>query len=143
MPTPVIRQLKRWIQPPEDAVVILDAPPGASCSVVETLRRSDYVILVTEPTPFGLHDLKQMVGILQDMKLPAGVIINRANGSFQLLDKYCESNHLDILMSIPYSRQIAEGVARGNTLAVIHPEYLETFRQVYEKIRIFNSSHGL
>ena len=71
MSTPIIRQLKRWESPSKGDTIILDAPPGASCSVVETLRRCDFALLVTEPTPFGLHDLKQMLGILRDMNIPA------------------------------------------------------------------------
>ncbi len=142
MPTPVIRQLKHQARPPEDAVVLLDAPPGASCSVVETLRGSDAVILVTEPTPFGLHDLKQMAGILQDMQLPAWVIVNRVNGPFPELEGYCNSNGLQILMRIPYSRKIAEGVARGNTLCKIHPEYVPAFQKICQTIGLSRPAEG-
>ena len=132
MATPIIRQLKRHEQPPDTAVVILDAPPGASCSVVETLRGCDYALLVTEPTPFGLHDLKQMQGIVQEMHIPAGVIINRVNGEYKELDDYLAEKNLPVLLRIPYDRRIAEGVARGKTLQQIYPEYRITLQVLYE-----------
>jgi MinD superfamily P-loop ATPase len=135
MPTPVIRQLKKLAQPSPDTIVILDAPPGASCSVVETLRGADFVLLVTEPTPFGLHDLKQMMGIIQAMHIPSGVIINRTNGTYLDLDDFCNSHHLPILMKIPYDRHIAEGVAMGQTLTEIYPEYALSFQQVFDQIQ--------
>ena len=135
MPTPVIRQLKKSAHPSPEAVVILDAPPGASCSVVETLRGADFILLVTEPTPFGLHDLTQMMGIVQAMGIPAGVIINRQNGSYTALDNFCLDNHLPVLMRIPFDRVIAEGVAQGKTLTEIYPEYVRLFRQVFARIK--------
>jgi len=136
MPTPIIRQLKKMERPVKGAVVILDAPPGASCSVVETLRGSDYVLLVTEPSPFGLHDLKQMVGIVKEMKIPGGVIINRNTGIYKPLVDFCANNHLPVLMNIPYDRLIAEGVAKGRTLVEIYPEYINSFQQIFEQISV-------
>lgn len=134
MPTPVIRQLKNLHAFSKDAIVILDAPPGASCPVVETLRRSDYILLVTEPTPFGLHDLKQMFGIVKEMGIPAAVIINRDNGVYQPLTDFCVDADLPILMRIPYERHIAEGLASGKTLVEIFPDYGNEFLQIFEEI---------
>jgi MinD superfamily P-loop ATPase len=135
MPTPVIRQLKRAYHPPDDSVIILDAPPGASCSVVETLHGVDYVILVTEPTPFGYHDLKQMLGILEDINIPAGIIINRVNSNYSPLYDVCNNYHLPILMQIPYDRLIAEGIAQGKTLVEIYPHYINSFLDIYNQIK--------
>lgn len=132
MPTPIIRQLKRLEKPVNISIAILDAPPGASCSVVETLRGSDYAVLVTEPTPFGLHDLKQMQGIVEEMKIPAGVIINRVNGEYKELDDYLAEKKLPVLLRIPYDRRIAEGVAQGKTLLDIYPEYQMTLQVLYD-----------
>ncbi len=132
MPTPIIRQLKRLEKPVNTSIAILDAPPGASCSVVETLRGSDYAVLVTEPTPFGLHDLKQMQGIVEEMKIPAGVIINRVNGEYKELDDYLAEKKLPVLLRIPYDRRIAEGVAQGKTLLDIYPEYQMTLQVLYD-----------
>lgn len=134
MSTPIIRQLKRWESPSKGDTIILDAPPGASCSVVETLRKCDFAILVTEPTPFGFHDLKQMVGIIEEMKIPAGLIINRDQALYQPLEVFCLEHNLPILMRIPYDRRIAEGVARGQTLIDIDPRYQEEFRKMTERV---------
>jgi MinD superfamily P-loop ATPase len=134
MPTPVIRQLKRQVHASEDAVILLDSPPGASCSVVETLRGSDFALLVSEPTPFGLHDLRQMLSIVQEMNLPAGVIINRENGSYPPIINCCEDYHVPVLMHIPFDRAIAQGVAQGKTLPEIYPMYKDTFCTVFDQI---------
>jgi MinD superfamily P-loop ATPase len=135
MPTPIIRQLKRWKQGAPDHIVILDAPPGASCSVVETVRGSDFVLLVTEPTPFGLHDLKQMVGILREMGITAGVVINRDGIGDGALEAYCNTENLPILLRIPFDRAIAEGTAKGQTLIDIYPVFERIFQQVLKRIQ--------
>jgi MinD superfamily P-loop ATPase len=136
MPTPIIRQLKKLIGPlPPESIDILDAPPGASCSVVETLRDVDYVLLVTEPTPFGLHDLKQLVGILYEMNIPAGVIINRQGIGDGEIEAFCQAANLPIVFRIPFDRSIAEGIAQGKTLLDIHPEYKALFQQLVKRIR--------
>lgn len=128
---PVIRQLKQWAIPPEGSnrPVILDAPPGAACPVVETLRGADAVLLVTEPTPFGLHDLRAAVQVSREveasrgMSLPIAVVINRAGVGDAGVEAYCAAEGIPILLRIPLERAIAEGVARGETLVSIHPEY--------------------
>ncbi len=135
MPTPIIRQLKKLAGVSEGCLDILDAPPGASCSVVETLRGTDFAILVTEPTPFGLHDLKQIVGILKDMNIPGGVVINRDGIGDEAIDSYCLNENLPILLRIPFDRRIAEGVAKGETLLDIHPEYRQVFFELFRRIR--------
>ena len=135
MPTPVIRQLKKLSHPSSGSIDILDAPPGASCSVVETLRGVDYVLLVTEPTPFGLHDLKQIVGILREMDISAGVIINRNGIGDNAVAMYCLAEKLPILLSIPFDRQIAEGISKGKTLVDIFPEYLAIFQQLISRMQ--------
>ncbi len=85
MAVPVIRQLKKWAIPQPGQLVIRDAPPGTSCPVVETVRGSDYLLLVTEPTPFGLHDLHLAVQVAKELGIPAGVIVNRENRPFPIL----------------------------------------------------------
>jgi len=135
MPTPVIRQLKRWLVLQEDAVTIYDSPPGASCSVVETLRGVDFVILVTEPTPFGLHDLKQIIGILNDLKIPSGVVINRDGIGEPIIEEYLLQKNIPILMRIPFSTIYAAGIAAGKTLVEIEPDLKQRFLQMYETIK--------
>jgi MinD superfamily P-loop ATPase len=134
MAVPVIRQLKKWAIAQPGQVVIRDAPPGTSCPVVETIRGSDYLLLVTEPTPFGLHDLRLAIQVAVELGLPAGVIINRANGSYPDLEAFCAAQQLPVLLRIPFERTIAEGVAQGNTLVEIHPEYGHDFRGIFRHI---------
>jgi MinD superfamily P-loop ATPase len=138
MPTPIIRQLKKRVQPSGEILDILDAPPGASCSVVETLRGVDYVLLVTEPTPFGLHDLKQMVAIVREMHIPAGVVINRDGIGDHCVEAFCTAENLPVVLRIPFEREIAAGLAKGQTLLDIHPQYLAVFRElvghIYEEV---------
>jgi MinD superfamily P-loop ATPase len=134
MAVPVIRQLKQWSQPAPGQVVLHDSPPGTSCPVVETMRGSDYLLLVTEPTPFGLHDLRLAAQVAGELGIPAGVIINRENGCYPDLEEYCQEQHLPVLLRIPFERMIAEGVAQGKTLVEIHPEYGDRFRRMFTYI---------
>lgn len=135
MPTPVIRQLKRLLPPPQDeTIVILDAPPGASCAVVETLRGTDFVLLVSEPTPFGLHDLKQMLAILEEMKIPCGIVINRDGMGDGKMDSFLAEAGLPVLMRIPYDRRLAAGLAAGNTLVGLIPRFDEQMSALYGRI---------
>jgi len=134
MAVPIIRQLKKWAIPQPEQVVMRDAPPGASCPVVETVRGSDYLLLVTEPTPFGLHDLRLAAQVAIELGIPAGVVINKENGSYHTLDAFCDEKHLQVLMRIPFERTIAEGVAQGKTLLEIHPEYSDRFQRIFEEI---------
>jgi MinD superfamily P-loop ATPase len=134
MAVPVIRQLKKWEVLPVSRVVIVDVPPGTSCPVVEAVRGSDYLVLVTEPTPFGLHDLKLAAQIAHELKLPAGVVINRDGTGSTAVDEFCASEGLPILLRIPFERAIAEGIAEGQTLVDIHPAYAALFRQMFAQI---------
>ncbi len=134
MPTPIIRQLKKWKTPPAQALTLLDAPPGASCSVVETLRGADFALLVTEPTPFGLHDLKQMLGIVDDMHIPCGVVINREGIGNDQVDKFLAEKQIPVLLRVPFSKELAEGIAAGQTLVDILPDYRQKLQQLFEEI---------
>lgn len=132
MPTPIIRQLKHFASE-QDELTILDSPPGASCSVVATINDADFVILVTEPTPFGLHDLKQMLGILEKTKSPAGVIINRDGIGDGEMGAFLTGTPYPIMMRIPYEREIAAGLAAGRPLIDIKPAYKNTFKTMFNK----------
>lgn len=137
MAVPVISQLKRWVIPPaaSDRPVILDAPPGNACPVVEVMHGADFVLLVTEPTPFGLHDLKQAVEVARgEMGLPVGVIVNREGVGDRGVDTYCESEDVPILMRIPIERRIAEAYSDGVPLVEALPAYRERFRSLYTDI---------
>jgi MinD superfamily P-loop ATPase len=138
MAVPVIRRLKRWAIP-EDAgrrAVILDAPPGTSCPVVETMRGADFVLMVTEPTPFGLHDLRLGVEVARDeLGLPVGVVINRHGVGDQGVETYCAAEGIPILMRIPFDRRIAEGYSDGHPLVETLPAYREKFAALYRTMR--------
>ncbi len=134
MAVPIIRELQRQVAPLPGQTVILDAPPGTSCPVVATMRAADYLLLVTEPTPFGLHDLKLAAQVAAELNLPAGVIVNRDNGSFPDLEQFCASSGLPILMRIPFGREIAAGIAQGKTLIDIQPGYADAFRALFHRI---------
>jgi MinD superfamily P-loop ATPase len=102
--------------------------------VVAAVRGADFLLLVTEPTPFGLHDLRLAAQIARELEIPAGVVINRENGRFADLESFCEAEHLPILMRIPFERAIAEGIARGQALVEIRPEYQERFQEMFAQI---------
>lgn len=137
MAAPVIRQLKEWVVPSDawDRPVILDAPPGTSCSVVETIRGADFVLLVTEPTPFGLHDLRLAVELAREgLGLPVGVVINRDGVGDRQVEEYCAAAGIPVLLRIPHDRRIAEAYSDGKPLVVAHPEYRERFRALAAEI---------
>jgi MinD superfamily P-loop ATPase len=130
---PVIRELKRRIN--SDGLVILDASPGTSCPVVEAMKGADFVLLVTEPTPFGLHDLRLTVEVARDeLGLPVGVVINRDGIGDEKVEAYCQSEGIPILMRIPFDRRIAEVYSEGGLVIEALPEYRAKFTQLYLRI---------
>jgi MinD superfamily P-loop ATPase len=134
MAVPIIRQLKKWLPAGSDQTLIIDASPGTTCPVVEAMREADFVLLVTEPTPFGLHDLRLAVQVARELNLPAGVVINRDGVGDSGVDDYCRQEDLPVLMRIPLDPAIAEGIARGRPLIDIRPEYAPRFRDLYAQI---------
>ena len=134
MAVPVIRQLKHWEPFPNGEVVIRDVSPGTSCPVVESIRGADFVILVTEPTPFGLHDLRLAAQLTRELDLPAGVIVNRDGVGDVGVDETCRQEGLPIMMRIPLDRRIGEAIARGVTIVESFPEYVPHFQELYDRI---------
>jgi MinD superfamily P-loop ATPase len=143
MAVPIIRQLKkrhlenqgRGSDDRHESVVLLDASPGTSCPVVETMRGADFVLLVTEPTPFGLHDLRLTVQVARDeLGLPVGVVINRDGVGDKGVDAYCATEGIPILMRIPLDRRIAEAISGGKALVEARPEYRGLFQELFEQI---------
>ncbi len=134
MAVPVIHGVKEWPDPDDGRITILDAPPGTSCPMVETVMGTDFVILVTEPTPAGLHDLELAVEAVEELTIPMGVVINRDGIGNQGVEEFCARKELPVLLRIPFSRKIAEGIARGKTLVELHPAYRELFREMIRKI---------
>ena len=146
MAVPIIRALKKWSifpdhenGPDRDAkdtlrTVILDAPPGTTCPAVEAVKGSDFVLLVTEPTPFGLHDLRLMAEVISELEIPAGVVINRDGTGYDETERFCEDADLPVMLRIPFDRRIAEGTARRKPLISICPEYEGQLFELYGSI---------
>jgi len=132
MSPPLIKEVKAAAGKVD--LVISDAPPGTSCPVVESIRNSDYVLLVTEPTPFGLNDLKLAVEMVRAVKLPFGVVVNRADIGDRRTHAYCEANGIKILAEIPDDRGIAEAYSRGEMACEAIPEHVALFEQLLEDI---------
>jgi len=137
MAIPIIRQLKRWVIPPapDDRPIILDAPPGTACPVVESMRGADFVLMVTEPTPFGLHDLRMAVDVARgELGLPVGVVVNRDGVGDKGVDEYCAAEDIPILMRIPLDRRIAEAYSDGTPLVEVLPEYGKRFVELWQRM---------
>ncbi len=132
MATPIIGQLRARLD--ASKTVILDSPPGTSCPVIETVRGSDFCILVTEPTPFGLHDLQLAVETVRQLGVPFGVIINSAGIGDDAVEDYCRDEGIRLLMKIPWDRRIAEGYSRGEPVVTVIPDLKEQFQNVYAEI---------
>jgi MinD superfamily P-loop ATPase len=132
MAGPVIRAVKHQIN--GQPFVIIDVPPGTACPVVATLIGSDFCLLVTEPTPFGLYDLKLAVTVARQLGIPCGVVINRADIGDQGVETYCAAEQIPILMRIPNDRRIAEAYSRGGMLVEALPEYRPQFQALLEKV---------
>lgn len=133
MAVPVIKAVKKQIK--EGGNVILDSPPGISCPFVETVSGSDFCLLVTEPTPFGLHDLKIAVEVLKKVGVPFGVVVNRVGLGDKKVFEYCEKENIRILMEIPYERRIAELYSKGVPFSLEMPEWADKFQILYSKIK--------
>lgn len=129
---PVIRQVKRHAV--NGGLVIIDAPPGTSCPVVEAVKASDFCLLVTEPTPFGLNDVKLAVKTVRQLGILCGVIINRDGAGDSSVEEYCRHEAIPVLLSIPLDTEIARLYSRGITLVEGMPEWKVQFRQLYNAI---------
>jgi MinD superfamily P-loop ATPase len=126
----LIREVKKHIR--QDWLAILDVPPGTSCPVVEAVRDADFVLLVTEPTPFGLHDLKLAVELVRRLNLPFAVAINRDGIGNQDVEKYCQVKKIDIAFRLPDDRRIAEAYSSGRMIVDVLDNYRRQFLSVYD-----------
>jgi len=117
-----------------NGTVIIDVPPGTSCPVIEAVKGADFVLLVTEPTPFGLNDLELAVGMIRELKLPFAVAINRCDIGDDRVVRYCQQQDIEILLEIPNDRLVAEVYSQGIKIIDALPGYEERFLQLYQKI---------
>ena len=130
----LIKEVKSYIK--QDFLAILDVPPGTSCPVVEAVKGTDFVLLVTEPTPFGLNDLKLAVGLVREMNLSFAVAINRYGIGNEDVEKYCEAESIEIAMKLPDDRRIAEAYSSGQMIVEALPEYKNYFVQLVKMLEI-------
>ncbi|HAF07455.1 MAG: ATP-binding protein [bacterium] len=129
----VVREVKSRMN--KNKNVIIDSPPGASCPVIESVKNSDFSVLVTEPTPFGLHDLKIAISLLREMKIPFGVVVNRADIGDKKIYDYCKKEGIDILLEIPFERKIAELYSKGIPFVLEMAEWKEKFQKLFNTIK--------
>lgn len=133
MSPPLIRAVKKHVS--ENTDTIIDCPPGTSCPMVTAVKDADYVIMVTEPTPFGLHDLKLAVESVRQLGLRFGVVINRSDSGNDEVKDFCRTNGIPLLLEIPDRREIAEAYSRGITLADAMPEIKVMMQKLFDDIK--------
>ncbi|SKC63137.1 ATP-binding protein [Maledivibacter halophilus] len=131
MAVSIIDQLKKTIY---NKNAIIDCSPGSSCNVVKAIKDTDYAILVTEPTPFGLHDLKIAVELVKKMKIPFGVIVNRADEDSHIITSFCREYNITVLGQIPFDRRIAKLYSKGKLL-IEDEEYREMFYGIVKRLK--------
>ncbi len=136
----VVKELNRLIDP--KAVCIMDAAPGTGCPVVEAVADADVAVLVTEPTPFGLHDLKLAVGLALKLKIPTGIVVNRSDADSDLISDYAKEIGLPILGRIPFKREYAETYSKGRLIAETFPELQENLLSIFKNIQQLNGAEA-
>ncbi len=129
---PVIRRVKAHAG--QDRLVLLDAPPGTSCPVVAALKGAEFVLLVAEPTPFGLHDLRLIVDLVRTLELPFGVVINRVGIGDDRVHAFCDDEQIPVLLEIPEDRRIAIACSRGEIVVETLPEYRSVFEGLLNRV---------
>jgi MinD superfamily P-loop ATPase len=137
---PVIRAVKRLAH--KEGLTLIDAPPGTSCPVVAALKGSDFCLLVTEPTPFGLNDLKLAVGMVRELGIPFAVVINRSTLGDLRVERYCRQEKIPVLLKIPFDKRYAATYARGRCLVEDYPDWVPPFVGLWQEIERLVSQHA-
>jgi len=132
MSPPLIRAIKEYINPTR--TVIADTPPGTSCPVIESIKGSDFCILVTEPTPFGLYDLTLAVEVLRKLKIPFGIVINRSDIGDNKIYDYCKKENISVMMEIPFKKEIAVAYSKGIPLIEENRDYRDKFKELFKLV---------
>ncbi|MEA3328873.1 MAG: ATP-binding protein [Candidatus Omnitrophota bacterium] len=133
MAPPLIKAVKKHINPAR--VNIIDVPPGTSCPVITAIKKSDFCILVTEPTPFGLNDLILAVEVVRKLKIPFGIVVNRSDLGDRKTDNYCRRENIPIFMKIPFKKEIASCYSNGGAIVEFFPGYRQQFYKLFETIK--------
>lgn len=140
MSPPLIREVRAFTRP--EKLTIIDAPPGTSCPVIAAMKDTDFVLLVTEPTPFGLHDLKLAFEAVKILGIPCGLVINRSDMGDDKVKAYAREEGLPVLMEIPFDRSIAEAYSRGEPMVEAMPEWKAKFLDLEQDIRAIVNGQG-
>jgi len=133
MSPPLIVKVRSFTKP--DKFTIIDAPPGTSCPVIASMKDTDFILLVTEPTPFGLHDLKLAVGAVKMLNIPCGLVINRSDVGDNKVKDFAKKEGVSVLLEIPFDRNIAEAYSRGDMIVEKLPGFKEKFLNLYDNIK--------
>ena len=139
MSPPVIRKTLEHAE--ADKLNLIDCPPGTSCPFVTAVKGCDAALLVTEPTPFGLHDLKLAIETLREMKIPFGVVVNRSHETKNRISEYCSKENIPLLLQIPEDRRVAEAYSRGLPLTAVMPELKDALISIPEQLQNLKENH--
>jgi len=134
MAPPIIRKVKEYAG--NDGITIIDIPPGTSCPVVEAVKGSDFCLLVTEPTPFGLNDLTLAVATVRDLGIPCGIVLNRTGVGDSKVEEYCKQENIPILLTIPLDTEIARLYSRGIPLVEGLPQWKDSFLKLFDRVKV-------
>jgi MinD superfamily P-loop ATPase len=140
MSPPLIKRVRGAADP--QRITIIDAPPGTSCPVIAAMNGADFILMVTEPTPFGLHDLQLAVEAVRLLGIPCGLVVNRADIGNRKVFDYAESEKLPVLLTIPFDRRIAEAYSQGKNIVDEFPEWRERFGELFRKIEAIINDQG-
>ena len=132
---PVIKAVKNQARNSNGTTVIVDCPPGVACPMVESVHGADYCLLVTEPTPFGLHDLQLAVDTIRQLDVPIGVVVNRSGIGDKQVYAYCKAEQIPILLEIPHSRKIAELFSEGIPFVTQMPDWKLKFQSLFQQLQ--------
>lgn len=133
-PVPLIKAVKKLA--PADRDLIIDCPPGTSCPMINAVKGADFCLLVSEPTPFGLNDLKIAVETLRRINIPHALVINRSDKGDGAMERWCAEEKLEILLKIPFDIEIARAYSRGETMLEARPEYTQALCAIFSRLRV-------
>lgn len=134
-----VKIIKEIYKNTEEKNFLIDCPPGTACTTVSAVEVADFAIIVVEPSPFGLSDMKLVVQLLRDMKIPFGVVINKFDEDENIVKKYCGDEEIEIIGTIPFDRKIAETYSKGEIIAEALPEYRENFETILKRVKSYGN----
>ena len=134
-----VKIIKEIYKNTEEKDFLIDCPPGTACTTVSAVEVADFAIIVVEPSPFGLSDMKLVVQLLRDMKIPFGVVINKFDEDKNIVKKYCDDEKIEIIGTIPFDRKIAETYSKGEIIAEALPEYRENFETILKRVKSYGN----